>query len=313
MFFRERFPSLARIRRIWATVINESSHPVARTALLMAVLVAILGIGGWAFWGRSGFLLFAGIGLVMNFFSFWFSDQIALRTNRAQPVSREQAPGLYDIVGRLSREAGIPEPPIYIIPSDSPNAFATGRGPKHSAVAVTQGLLKQLDAREIEGVLAHELSHVRNRDILVATIAAGLAGVISSVGYIMQWGMILGGGGRQRRGSPLAALAWIIVAPIVAMLLRLAISRAREYGADTSGARLTGDPGGLADALERLEVASVRQPYQYAGPATAHLFIVNPLRGTNARMAGWLSTHPPIQERIARLRSMTAPTARRAA
>ena len=182
---------------------KESSHPVARTALLMAALVALLGIGGWAFGGRDGFLLFAGIGLVMNFFSFRFSDRIALRTNRAQPVSRDQAPELYDIVGRLSREAGIPEPPIYVIPSDSPNAFATGRGPKHSAVAVTTGLLQQLDARQIEGVLAHELAHVRNRDVLVATIAAGLAGVVSSLGFMMQWGAMLGGD-RQRRGSPLA-------------------------------------------------------------------------------------------------------------
>lgn len=293
-------------------VMKESSHPVARTALLMAALVALLGIGGWAFGGRDGFLLFAGIGLVMNFFSFWFSDRIALRTNRAQPVSRDQAPELYDIVGRLSREAGIPEPPIYVIPSDSPNAFATGRGPKHSAVAVTTGLLQQLDARQIEGVLAHELAHVRNRDVLVATIAAGLAGVVSSLGFMMQWGAMLGGD-RQRRGSPLAALAWIIVAPIIAMLLRLAISRSREYGADASGARLTGDPGALADALERLDAASARQPYQYAAPATAHLFIVNPLRGMSASMAGWLSTHPPIEERVARLRAMAGTPARRAA
>lgn len=303
---------LAQIRRMCPVVTNESSHPIARTALLMSALIALLAIGGYAFAGRSGLLLFGGIGLAMNFLSFWFSDQIALKSNRAEPLAREQAPEVYEIVGRLSREAGIPEPPIYFIPSDSPNAFATGRGPKHSAVAVTRGLLQRLDAREIEGVLAHELSHVRNRDVLVGTIAAGLAGVISSIGYVMQWGMILGGGGRQRRGSPLAALAWIIVAPIIAMMLRLAISRAREYGADASGARLTGDPGGLADALQRLEVESVRQPYEYAGPATAHLFIVNPFRGTNATMARWLSTHPPIEERVARLRAMTATRARAA-
>jgi heat shock protein HtpX len=288
-----------------AQPIGDSSHPVARTTLLMAALVALLGIGGWAFAGRGGFLFFAGIGLVMNFLSYWFSDQIALRSNRAQPISREQAPELYEIVGRLSHQAGIPEPPIYLIPSDSPNAFATGRGPNHSAVAVTRGLLQRLDAREIEGVLAHELSHVCNRDVLVGTIAAGLAGVIASLGYVMQWGMLLGGrGGRQGRTSPLAALAWIIVAPIIAMLLRLAVSRTREYGADASGARLTGDPRGLADALERLDAESARQPYQYAGPATAHLFIVNPLRGSNASMLNWMSTHPPIQERVARLRAM---------
>jgi heat shock protein HtpX len=278
----------------------------------MAALVALLGIGGWVFGGHSGFLLFAGIGLAMNFFSYWFSDQIALRSNRAQPITREQAPEVYEIVGRLSREAGIPEPPIYLIPSDSPNAFATGRNSSHSAVAVTRGLIQRLDAREIEGVLAHELSHVRNRDVLVGTIAAGVAGLISSLGYILQWGMILGGGGRQRRASPLAALAWIIVAPIIAMLLRLAISRGREYGADASGARLTGDPEGLANALEQLNAETARQPYEYAGPATAHLFIVNPLRGGNATMLRWLSTHPPIEERVARLRAMTATTARAA-
>ena len=300
------------VTAICPRVTNESSHPIARTALLMAALVALLGIGGWIFGGHSGLLLFGGIGLAMNFFSYWFSDQIALRTSRAQPLPREQAPEIYEIVGRLSREAGIPEPPIYLIPSDSPNAFATGRGPKHSAVAVTRGLVQQLDAREIEGVLAHELSHVRNRDVLVGTIAAGLAGVIASIGYVMQWGMVLGGGGRQRRGSPLAVLAWIIVAPLIAMLLRLAVSRGREYGADASGARLTGDPGGLADALQRLDAETARQPDQYAGPATAHLFIVNPLRGGNATMQKWLSTHPPIEERVARLRAMTGARARAA-
>ncbi|HEY2853251.1 MAG TPA: zinc metalloprotease HtpX [Gemmatimonadaceae bacterium] len=289
-----------------AEFVSNSSHPLARTALLMAALIALLGIGGWAFAGQSGFLLFAGLGLVMNFLAYWFSDRIALRSNQAQPLPREQAPEVYEIVERLSRQAGIPTPPIYFIPSDSPNAFATGRGPQHSAVAVTRGLLARLDAREVEGVLAHELSHVRNRDVLVATIAAGLAGVISSIGYIMQWGIVLGGGGRRRGGtSALAALAWIIVAPIIAMLLRLAISRAREYGADASGARLTRDPASLADALERLDAESERQPYEYAGPATSHLFIVNPLRGGNAKLLSWLATHPPIQARVARLRAMT--------
>lgn len=287
-------------------VSSNSSHPMVRTALLMAALVALLGIGGYAFGGEGGFVMFAGIGLVMNFLAYWFSDRIALRTNRAQPLPREQAPAVYAIVERLSREAGIPTPPIYLIPSDSPNAFATGRGPRHSAVAVTRGLLDRLEPQEVEGVLAHELSHVRNRDVLVATIAAGLAGVVSSLGWIMQWGLILGGGGRRRGGaSPLAALAWIIVAPLIAMLLRLAISRAREYGADASGARLTRDPGSLANALERLDAESARQPYQFAGPATAHLFIVNPLRGSNVNMLSWLSTHPPIEARVARLRAMT--------
>jgi len=278
----------------------------------MAVLVALLGIGGYVFGGQNGFILFAGIGLVTNFLSYWFSDRIALASNRAKPISREAAPELYGIVERLSNEAGIPTPPIYIIPSESPNAFATGRSPKHSAVAVTTGLMQRLDAREIEGVLAHELSHVRSRDVLVATVAAGIAGLISSLGWVMQWGLLLAGGGRQRGGRGLSALAWIIAAPIIAMLLRMAISRGREYAADASGAQLTRDPGGLADALEHLEVEAAQQPYQYAGPATAHLFIVNPLRGGG--VIRWLSTHPPIAERVARLRAMSeAPRQRRSA
>lgn len=296
-------------------VSSNSSHPMARTALLMAALIALLAIGGWVFFGQGGLVLFAAIGLVMNFLTYWFSDRVALRSNRAQPLPREQAPQVYEIVERLSSEAGIPTPPIYLVPSESPNAFATGRGPKHSVVAVTQGLLDRLDTREVEGVLAHELSHVRNRDVLVGTIAAGLAGVISSIGFILRWGLLLGGGGGRRRGggSALPALGWVIVAPLIAMLLRLGISRAREYGADASAARLTRDPGSLADALERLDAESARQPYQYAGPATAHLFIVNPLRGSNAKMLSWLSTHPPIQERVARLRAMAVPPAARKA
>jgi heat shock protein HtpX len=245
----------------------------ARTALLMAALIALLGIGGWAFAGSSGLAVMIVVGLAINFASYWFSDRIALMAHRARPVSRSDEPELYAVVERLAAQAGMPMPTIHIIPSESPNAFATGRGPGHAAVAVTEGLLRLVNERELTGVLAHELSHVRNRDVLIATIAAGIAGVISTIGYALQWGLMFGGlGGRdERRGSSgLAALAWVIVAPIVAMLLQLAISRAREYGADTSGARLTGDPGGLADALERLEGGSLRRPYEFAGPATAH-------------------------------------------
>jgi heat shock protein HtpX len=278
--------------------------PAMRTALLMSALIALLAIGGYAVGGSSGLWFMIVIGLAINVGSYWFSDRIALAAHRAQPLPREQAPELHAIVERLAARAGMPKPPIYLIPSQSPNAFATGRGPQHAAVAVTEGLLNLVDARQLEGVLAHELSHVKNRDVLVATIAAGIAGVISTLGYVLQWGLLLGGGGRDdRRGSPLSALAWVIVAPIVAMLLQLAISRAREYGADESGARLTGDPDGLADALERMEVWSERRPYELAGPATAHLFILNPLRGR--AVMKWLSTHPPIEERVARLRAMT--------
>jgi heat shock protein HtpX len=194
-------------------------------------------------------------------------------------------------------------PSVHIIPSPSPNAFATGRGPGHAAVAVTEGLLRVVDRRELTGVLAHEISHVRNRDVLVATVAAGIAGVISTVGYVLQWGLLFGNvNSDDRRGSPLATLAWVVVAPIIALLLQLAISRAREYGADTSGARLTGDPDGLADALERIEGMARRRHDQLGGPATAHLFIINPLRGRS--VLSWLSTHPPIEERVARLRAM---------
>jgi heat shock protein HtpX len=274
----------------------------------MAVLIALLAIGGWAFGGRTGLWAFALFGLLLNFGTYWFSDRLALMAHRARPLSREQAPGLYEIVARLAAAANMPTPPIYLIPSASPNAFATGRGPRHAAVAVTQGLLEVLDEREIEAVLSHELSHVRNRDVLVATIAAGIAGVISSLGYVLRWGMLFGGAGarQERRGSSLTTLAWIIVAPIIALLLQLGISRTREYGADASGARLSGDPNALADALEKLEAWSARRPYEFAGPATAHLFIVNPLRGVGARIFGLLSTHPPIGARVARLRSMPA-------
>jgi heat shock protein HtpX len=270
-----------------------------RTALLMAFLIALLALGGWAFGGRAGLLFMAVIGLALNFGVYWFSDRIALRSNHARQVTREEAPELHRIVDHLSYEAGLPKPPVYIIPSTSPNAFATGRGPNHSAVAVTEGLLELLDARELEAVLSHELSHVRNRDVLIGTVAAGIAGIISSVGWVLQFGVARG----RERGSGLAALAWLILAPIVALLLQLAISRAREYAADDSGAKLSGDPGALADALEKIAAGSQQRPYEFAAPATAHLFIVNPLRGTLQRL---LSTHPPIAERIAHLREAHA-------
>lgn len=274
-----------------------------RTALLMAALIALLAIGGWAFAGRTGLVVMALVGLAINFGSYWFSDRIALLANGAQPVSRDEAPVLHAVVERLATQAGMPMPSIHIISSPSPNAFATGRGPGHAAVAVTEGLLRVVDRRELTGVLAHEISHVRNRDVLVATVAAGIAGVISTIGYALQFGLMFGNLDREdRRGSPLAALAWVVVAPIIALLLQLAISRAREYGADTSGARLTGDPDGLADALERIEAVSQRRPDELGGPATAHLFIINPLHGR--AMLSWLSTHPPIEDRVARLRAM---------
>jgi heat shock protein HtpX len=280
----------------------------ARTALLMAVLLALLAIGGHALGGYQGMLTFGALGLLMNFVMYWFSDRIALMAHHAQEIGPDQAPGLYALVDRLTRRAALPMPRLYVIPSPALNAFATGRNPQHAAVAVTEGLLQLLDERQLAGVLAHELSHVRNRDVLIATVAAGVAGLISSVGYVMQWGAMLGGGSGGRddepRGGGLAALAWIIVAPLVALLIQMAISRSREFAADASGAVLTGDPRALADALATLERSKQAVPYQFAGPATAHLFIVNPLRGGLASIMDLLSTHPPIEERIARLRSM---------
>jgi Zn-dependent protease with chaperone function len=227
------------------TTLGASS--VVRTALIMGALIALLGIGGWAFGGSSGMAMMIVVGLAIDVGSYWFSDRIALAAHHAQPVTEAEAPRLYQIVRSLARSAEIPMPRVYVIPTEHANAFATGRGPSHAAVAVTAGLLDTLDDRELAGVLAHELSHVRNRDVLVATIAAGVAGVISSLGYALQWGLVLGNtGDRDRRDSGAAAIAWIVVAPIVAMLLQLALSRAREYGADSSGAELSRRAGDRA-------------------------------------------------------------------
>jgi heat shock protein HtpX len=278
----------------------------AKTAMLMAFLVAVLAIGGQLAGGTGGMLLFGGIGLVFNLASYWFSDRIALMAHRAQPVTREQLPEVYEIVERLCRKAGLPMPRIFVIPSESPNAFATGRNPEHAAVAVTEGILKLLDRRQLEGVIAHELSHVRNRDVLIATIAASVAGLIAALGHAIQWGSILGFGRRSddEGGNPIAAIAWALLAPLIALVVQLAVSRSREYGADASGAELVGDPDPLADALLALERGTEVRPYEYGGPATAHLFIVNPFSGAGARMLQLFSTHPPLEERVKRLREM---------
>ncbi len=285
-----------------------------RTAVLMSVLIALLAIGGRAIGGVQGMLTFGAIGLALNFVMYWFSDRIALLAHRAQEVSRAEAPTLFAIVERLTKRAGMPMPRIYLIPSAAANAFATGRNPNHAAVAVTDGILQILSERELEGVLAHELSHVRNRDVLIATVAAGVAGLISTLGHVLQWGLMFGGGSRNddERGSGLAALAWIVVAPIIALLIQLAISRSRELGADSAGAALSGDPGALADALVTLEQSKTVRPYEFAGPATSHLFIVNPLRGgAAAALMGLFSTHPPTEERVRRLRQMSQQRPRR--
>jgi len=277
-----------------------------RTGALMAALIALLALGGRAIGGAQGMMLFGAIGVVMNFVMYWFSDRIALAAHRAQPVTRAEAPTIYAIVQRLTERAGMPMPRVYIIPSAAANAFATGRNPAHAAVAVTEGILQILNERQLEAVLAHELSHVKNRDILISTIAAAVAGLVSTIGHVMQWGFMLGGARSDddERGGGLAALAWILVAPIIALLIQLAISRSRELGADASGATLCGHPEDLAGALRRLEDAQGVRPYEFAGPATAHLFIVNPLRGAAAAFMNLLSTHPPIEERIRRLEAM---------
>jgi heat shock protein HtpX len=273
--------------------------------MLMGGLVALLAIGGSMIGGTQGMLAFGAIGLVFNFLSYWFSDKLALMTNGARPVEREQLPEVYEIVERLTRRAGLPMPRIYVIPTDAPNAFATGRNPEHAAVAVTEGILRILDRRQLEGVLAHELSHVQNRDILIATMAGAIAGLISTVGYVLRWGAILGGGRSDRDGpSGLELLAWAVVAPLIALVIQLAISRSREFGADASGAELVGDPEPLAQALLTLEKGNDLMPMAQAGPATAHLYIVNPLRGTGARLMSLFSTHPPVEERVARLRAL---------
>jgi heat shock protein HtpX len=276
---------------------------IFRTGILMAGLIALLAWMGNLIGGYNGMVLFGAIGVLFNFGSWWFSDKIALAVHRAQPADPAEYPELYDIVRELTHRADLPMPSIYIIPSMTPNAFATGRNPSHAAVACTAGILQLLNNRELRGVLAHELSHVRNRDTLISTIASSIAGLISAVGNAVRWGMMFGYGRRdEREGGGFETLVMAIVAPIVAMLVQLAISRSREYGADETGARLCGDPDALADALLRLEEGARELPYEHAGLATAHMFIVNPFSGR--ALLQLMSTHPPTEERVARLRRM---------
>jgi heat shock protein HtpX len=282
---------------------------LVKTGVLLAALTVLLVLIGGALGGQQGMILAFVMAMVMNFGSYWFSDRIVLAMYRAQPVDEAQAPGLYRIVRTLATRAGIPMPRIYILPDETPNAFATGRNPQHAAVAVTDGIMRLMSEEELEGVLAHELSHVQNRDTLIMAIAATLAGAITYVAHMAQWAMIFGGGRRDSDehesggGGVLGGLLMVVLAPIAATLIQLAVSRSREYQADASGAQMAGQPWGLAKALEKLEMASKIAPMQDATPATAHLFIVNPLTG-----GGWttlFSTHPPIAERVARLRAMS--------
>ena len=279
----------------------------ARTTLLLAVLTVIIIWMGGFFGGRQGMFLAFLVAALMNFGSYWFSDKIVLRMYNAREVSEAEAPGLHSMVRGLAANARIPMPRLYVIPDDSPNAFATGRNPEHAAVAVTEGITRLLTPNELRGVLAHELSHVANRDILVSSIAATLGGVIMLLADMARFAAFFGGGRSDDEegsgaGGVIGVILVSILAPIAAMLIQMAISRSREYLADESGARFSHDPEALARALEKLTLASRSVPMVDAKPATAHLFIVNPLAGRS--LANLFSTHPPLEDRIRRLRAM---------
>lgn len=279
---------------------------VFKTFLFLAALTALFMFIGEALGGRSGMIMALMLAMLMNFFAYWFSDKMALAMSGATPVSEAEAPELHQMVEILSQKAGIPKPRVYIIPQETPNAFATGRNPNHAAVAVTAGIMRILSKEELMGVLSHELAHIKNRDILISSIAAVLAGAISYLANMAQWGLMFGGfgGSDDEDGNPLGIIGVIIMmilAPIAAMLIQMAISRSREYLADATGARILGDPVPLASALKRLEEWNHRLPMA-VNPATAQMYIVNPLRSGN--IMHLFSTHPPIEERIKKLLSM---------
>lgn len=274
-----------------------------KTAFFLAILTALLIFLGGAMGGRTGMVIALAVAGVMNFLAYWYSDRIVLSMYRAQEVGPREAPELYGIVEELARRAGIPTPRVYIIPSESPNAFATGRSPSHAAVAATEGILRILTREELMGVMAHELGHVLHRDTLIATIAATIAGAISMLANWLQWAVIFGmGRGDDEEGPGLAGgILMAIIAPIAATLVQMAVSRSREYLADEAGAKLSGKPLALASALAKLQQAANVVPME-ANPATSHLFIVNPLTGGGILQL--FSTHPPVEERIARLKAM---------
>ena len=273
-----------------------------KTVLLLAGMTVFLIFMGKLIGGRSGMYLAFLLALGMNFFSYWFSDKIVLKMYGAQEVSPAEAPQLHQIVAELAHEAGVPKPRVYIIPDESPNAFATGRNPEHAAVAATEGILRLLTPAELKGVLAHEMGHVRNRDILISTIAATMAGAIMILADMARWGAIFGMGRDDDEGPGIVGiLVMSIIAPIAALLVQMAISRSREYLADETGAHLAHNPESLARALEKLSMGTQRVPMN-ASPATAHMFIVNPLTGSS--LMNLFSTHPPIEDRVARLRAM---------
>ncbi|MDL2322147.1 zinc metalloprotease HtpX [Desulfosarcina sp. OttesenSCG-928-B08] len=277
-----------------------------KTTLLLAGLTILVMVVGNLIGGRQGMFIALIMAAGMNFFSYWYSDKLVLKMYSAREVTRTQAPDLYDMVETLTRQASLPMPKVYIIPVDTPNAFATGRNPEHAAVAVTQGLLSLMNRQEIMGVLAHELGHVKNRDILISTIAATMAGAIMMLASMARWTAFLGGSRDSNdSGGGLGAVGMIlmsILAPLAAMIVQMAVSRSREYLADATGARIAGSPEGLARALEKLGAYSRQIPMQ-ANPSTAHMFIVNPLSGGG--LQNLFSTHPPMDQRIRRLRGLS--------
>jgi heat shock protein HtpX len=274
-----------------------------KTMVLMVTLTLMLVFIGGLIGGRSGMTFALIMAFGMNFITYWFSDKIVLKIYGAKQVTEAEAPELYSMVRRLSQRAELPMPKVYVMEQDQPNAFATGRNPQHGAVAVTTGIMRILSREELEGVIGHELAHIKHRDILVGTVAATIAGAISYLAQMAQWTMIFGGRSSDdnRGGNPIAALVMMIVGPIAAMIVQMAISRSREYGADAGGAAIAGNSMYLANALKKLHMASQKIPMN-ANPATSHMFIVNPLSGGG--LLRLFSTHPPMEERVARLESM---------
>lgn len=277
-----------------------------KTTFLMALMTVLLVLLGGALGGRGGMTMALIIAGGMNFFSYWFSDKIVLRMYGAHEISEQEDPRFYAVVRRLAQRAGLPMPKVYLIDSDTPNAFATGRNPEHAAVAATSGILRILSEDELAGVMAHELAHVKNRDILISTIAATFAGAITYLAHMAQWAAMFGGGRSnddEGGGGFFGMILMAILAPIAAMLVQMAISRSREFGADAGGASICGNPLSLANALQKLEMGNRQIPMQQASAATAHMFIVNPLTGGG--LMSLFSTHPPMQERVARLQEMS--------
>ena len=273
-----------------------------KTFILMAALTGLFMVGGQALAGQQGMMFALIMALGLNFFAYWNSDKMALAMNKAREVSEAEAPDLHQMIATLATRAGIPKPKVYVVDNPTPNAFATGRNPEHAAVAVTTGIMQALNREELEGVLGHELGHIKNRDILISSIAAVMAGAISYLATMAQWGMMFGGGrSNEDRGNPIATIIMMIVAPLAASMIQMAISRSREYIADAAGAEISGHPKALASALDKLSNYNKQRPME-VNPASAQMYIVNPL--SRSSLAKLFSTHPPMEERIRRLMAM---------